>query len=225
MEPPGHRRAGVHRRGGHRAVRRPHPPRGGGPRPRHPERRRRVPHGVPARRRVAATSPEVLTDARAELLVVDGDGCGRVGHPDGTDDPVAVQAAGGVVLAAGGWAYNDALVDRHVPRILRVAWKLGTDHDDGWGLRCCLGVGAATEGMGAAEVALPITPPRTMVRGVLVNGLGPPLHQRGHLLRPRRPVGPDGTGRRGCTCWSTSPATRSTASACGPSGCAPTGTS
>lgn len=121
---------------------------------------------------LAGTSAEVLTDARAERLVVDPAGrvrgvAARVG---GTD--VFVRAERAVVLAAGGWAYNEALVEHHVPQVNRVTWKLGTDHDDGWGLRACLGLGAATEGMGVAEVALPITPPRSMVRGVLVNGQG-----------------------------------------------------
>jgi 3-oxo-5alpha-steroid 4-dehydrogenase len=121
---------------------------------------------------LAGTSAEVLTDARVRQLVVDDDGAVRGVSVtlDGADTLVA--ARGGVVLAAGGWAYNDTLVDRYVPRIQQVAWKLGTDHDDGWGLRCCLGLGAATEGMDVAEVALPITPPRTMVRGVLVNSSG-----------------------------------------------------
>jgi 3-oxo-5alpha-steroid 4-dehydrogenase len=63
-------------------------------------------------------------------------------------------------------------VEQHVPQLNRVTWRLGTDNDDGWGLRCALGVGAATEAMGTAEVALPITPPRTMVRGILVDGDG-----------------------------------------------------
>ncbi len=121
---------------------------------------------------VQASTAQVLTDARARQLVVDDDGRvhGVVARVDGTDE--LVRATGGVVLAAGGWAYNEALVDRHVPQVNRVTWKLGTDHDDGWGLRSCIALGAATEGMDVAEVALPITPPRTMVRGVLVNGEG-----------------------------------------------------
>lgn len=122
---------------------------------------------------VAATNAEVVTDARVLQLVADDDGGGVAGvsvRADGREQ--LVRATGGVVLAAGGWAYNDALVDRHVPQVQQVAWKLGTDHDDGWGLRSCTGLGAATEGMGTAEVALPITPPRTMVRGVLVNAAG-----------------------------------------------------
>lgn len=121
---------------------------------------------------LATTDAEVRTDARCQRLVVDADGRvhGVVVRIDGHD--VAIRARGGVVLASGGWAYNDALVDQHVPEVNRVAWKLGTDHDDGWGLRSCLALGAVTEGMRTAEVALPITPPRTMVRGVLVNRHG-----------------------------------------------------
>ena len=87
-------------------------------------------------------------------------------------EPLAVRASRGVVLASGGWAYNDALVERHVPQVNTVAWKLGTDADDGWGLRACQALGAAVESMGTAEVALPITPPRELVRGVLINGAG-----------------------------------------------------
>jgi succinate dehydrogenase/fumarate reductase flavoprotein subunit len=101
-------------------------------------------------------------------LVVDGDRVvGVVGRADGGTR--AVRARRGVVLAAGGWAYTDELVERHVPALLRVAWRLGTDADDGWGLRACQGMGAALEGMGCAEVALPVTPPRDVVRGVIVN--------------------------------------------------------
>jgi 3-oxo-5alpha-steroid 4-dehydrogenase len=121
---------------------------------------------------VAATDADIRAEARGRRLVVDGDGAvvGLVATVDG--EPVSVRATGGVVLASGGWAYNDALVDQYVAPVNRVAWKLGTDADDGWGLRSCLGLGAAAEGMGVAEVALPITPPRSMVRGVLVNGQG-----------------------------------------------------
>lgn len=122
---------------------------------------------------VAASGAGVRTDARVDRLVVDsGDGrvVGVTARVDGV--PTAVRATGGVVLACGGWAYNDALVDAHVPEVNRVAWKLGTDADDGWGLRACQGLGAAVESMGTAEVALPITPPRPLVRGVLVNARG-----------------------------------------------------
>ncbi|MFZ4518904.1 MAG: FAD-dependent oxidoreductase [Microthrixaceae bacterium] len=121
---------------------------------------------------LTTTTAEVRTDARVRALVTDP--TGRVVGVTATVDgvPLAVRATGGVVLASGGWAYNDALVESYVPEVNRVAWKLGTDADDGWGLRSCLALGARTESMHTAEVALPITPPRDVVRGVLVNGRG-----------------------------------------------------
>jgi 3-oxo-5alpha-steroid 4-dehydrogenase len=120
---------------------------------------------------LGGTDAQVLTEARATQLVVDrGRVVGVLARVDGED--LAVRADGGVVLAAGGWAYHDGLVQRHVPELAQVAWKLGTDHDDGWGLRACWGLGAASEGLHVAEVALPITPPRDVVRGVLVNREG-----------------------------------------------------
>ncbi len=118
------------------------------------------------------TSASVLRNARAQRLVIDDIGCvrGVEVRVDGVRHLVRADRA--VILASGGWAYHDALVDRYVPQLNQITWKLGTDHDDGWGLLSCLALGAATEGMATAEVALPITPPRRMVRGVLVNAMG-----------------------------------------------------
>lgn len=117
------------------------------------------------------TTARVLTDHRAEQLIVEG---GRVvGVTVRVDGQVrAVAARKGVILAAGGWAYNDDLLAEHAPDLLRIHWRLGTDADDGWALRVCQGLGAAVEGMGTMEVAVPMTPPRALVRGVVVNGMG-----------------------------------------------------
>lgn len=117
------------------------------------------------------TRARVLTDHRVERLVVDGDRV--VGVTVRAEGRVrAVAARRGVLLAAGGWAYNDDLLARHTPEMLRVMWRLGSDADDGWALRVGQGLGAAIEGMRAMEVAVPLTPPRSVVRGVVVNGRG-----------------------------------------------------
>jgi len=122
---------------------------------------------------VRRTAVDVRTDARAERLVVD-DATGRVVgvvcRIDGS--PAAIRARKGVVLAAGGFAFNEQMVEAHVPAANRVAYKLGTDGDDGWAIRSGMGVGGAVENMDQAEVALPITPPRRLVQGVVVDGRG-----------------------------------------------------
>ena len=109
---------------------------------------------------------------RIDRLVVDDDGrvVGVTGRAGGAE--VAVRARRGVVLAAGGFIFNEAMVDRYVPEANRVSYKLGTDADDGWAIRAGQGVGAAVDNMDQAEVALPITPPRRLVRGVIVDGAG-----------------------------------------------------
>jgi 3-oxo-5alpha-steroid 4-dehydrogenase len=113
----------------------------------------------------------VLTDHRAERLVVDGDRV--VGVTVRADGEIrTLRARLGVVLASGGWVYNDRLLAQHTPLLLQVGFRLGTDADDGWALRVTQGLGAAIEGMGTMEVAVPITPPRSVVRGVIVNGQG-----------------------------------------------------
>ena len=62
---------------------------------------------------VSASGARVVTDARAEALVVDGGEV--VGVRVRTDDGVrAVRARGGVILAAGGFIHNEALSLIHI---------------------------------------------------------------------------------------------------------------
>jgi 3-oxo-5alpha-steroid 4-dehydrogenase len=86
----------------------------------------------------------------------------------------AVQARRGVVLAGGGFIFNEAMVEAHCPPARRAhpAWRIGTDADDGTVIRLGQGAGAGVERMDAFECALPIGPPHRMARGVLVNGRG-----------------------------------------------------
>ncbi len=121
---------------------------------------------------VTASGARVVTDAVGERLVVDSTG-GVVGvsaEIDGTT--AAVRARNGVVLAAGGFTFNRSMVEQHCPPVLRVNVPLGTPFDDGRAIRMAQGAGATTAGMDHIEVGIPLTPPRSLVRGILVNGLG-----------------------------------------------------
>ena len=84
------------------------------------------------------------------------------------------RARGGVVVAAGGFVYNDAMLGHYCPPALRpdAAWRVGQPHDDGRGVRLGQGAGGALRNMDAVECALPIGPPHRLARAILVNRAG-----------------------------------------------------
>ncbi len=122
---------------------------------------------------VTASDARVVADARAEALVVDGGDV--VGAQVRTDEGLrAVRARGGVILAAGGFIHNEAMVAEHCPQahVPDAAWRIGTSNDDGRGIRMGAGARAATTRLNAFECALPLGPPHRLARGILVNRHG-----------------------------------------------------
>ena len=121
---------------------------------------------------VDAAGVSVVTDAVVEQLVVDHDGAvtGVRVLIDGVE--TLIRARRGVVLAAGSFTFNPSMVERHCPAVSRANVPIGTPFDDGRAIRMAQGLGAATVGMEHLEVGIPLTPPRGLVRGVLVNGAG-----------------------------------------------------
>jgi 3-oxo-5alpha-steroid 4-dehydrogenase len=84
---------------------------------------------------------------------------------------VNVRARRGVILATGGFVYNDAMLRQHSP-ILQTVGKLGHDGQDGLGIQMAQAVGADVAHMDTADVTLVTTPPISHYRGILVNALG-----------------------------------------------------
>lgn len=122
---------------------------------------------------LARTRTQVLTEARVERLVRDGERvAGVLATVDGA--PAAIRARRGVVLAAGGFIYNEPMVAQHCPVAHRPdpLWRVGNAADDGSGIRLGLGAGAAAVRLDAFECALPLGPPHRLARGILVNGAG-----------------------------------------------------
>jgi len=122
---------------------------------------------------VSTSGARVAADTRAEALVVDdGDVVGvRVRTDDGWR---AIRARGGVIVAAGGFIHNEAMVAEHCPlaHVPDAAWRIGTPTDDGCGIRMGIGAGAAATRLGTFECALPLGPPHRLARGILVNRQG-----------------------------------------------------
>ncbi len=122
---------------------------------------------------LSSSGARVATDARGEALIVDGDEV--VGLRLATDDGTrTVRARAGVILAAGGFIHNDAMVAELCPlaHVPNPAWRIGTPNDDGRAIRMGVGAGAATTRLSAFECALPLGPPHRLARGILVNGRG-----------------------------------------------------
>jgi 3-oxo-5alpha-steroid 4-dehydrogenase len=111
-------------------------------------------------------------DTRVERLVLDDAGrvCGVIASRYGED--VAIRARTGVVLAAGGFINNPEMVEQYAPVLNLTPLRLGTEGDDGHGIRLAQAVGARVKRMDAIECALPFNAPRGLVHGILVNRHG-----------------------------------------------------
>jgi succinate dehydrogenase/fumarate reductase flavoprotein subunit len=120
---------------------------------------------------VARSGARVCEDSLCETLVVDGHRvAGAMVRRDGAKRFVRARRA--VVLAAGGFINNRGMVARYAPALLRCKFRLGTDADDGRGIRMGIGAGGAAIRMHAACIILPYPVPKTLIQGILVNRRG-----------------------------------------------------
>lgn len=110
-------------------------------------------------------------DARVLTLILDGRRVvGAMARIDG--EVVAIRAHRGVVLCAGGFIFNDTMIDQHAPRLKVINTPLGNPGDDGTGIRLGLGAGGAAINMHEGFMCLPFYPPASHVKGIMVNGQG-----------------------------------------------------
>ena len=117
-----------------------------------------------------------LTNARRRVdtalvrLVVDRNGgvIGVVGHIFGRD--IHIRARQGVVLATGGFVFNEKMVAEHAPFLAKHT-PAGTDYDDGRGILAAQAAGASVQRMEASHVALRVSV-ALLVRSILVNQHG-----------------------------------------------------
>jgi len=64
------------------------------------------------------------------------------------------------------------MLETYVPLLRRCRFRVGAEGDDGSGILLGTAAGAAAIHMEAASISLPITPPKSLCRGILVNGQG-----------------------------------------------------
>ena len=82
-----------------------------------------------------------------------------------------LRARRGVVISAGGFFYNQSMVEQYAPRHLP-GMPLGTIGDDGSGILLGESVGGATGLMGNVSQWRFVNPPESFIRGILVNRQG-----------------------------------------------------
>jgi 3-oxo-5alpha-steroid 4-dehydrogenase len=123
-------------------------------------------------RNVEAAGVTVVPDALCEPLVVDADGraVGVVAKVGGEER--CVRARRGVVLTAGGYIHNKAMLERYAPITRRARFRLGCEGDDGRGIRMGMGARGDAIRMEAACIVVPFSRNRRFVKGVLVNEQG-----------------------------------------------------
>jgi 3-oxo-5alpha-steroid 4-dehydrogenase len=139
------------------------------------------PHLIGGRDLMAALTASALklgatvkTRMSAERLVVEADGSvsGAIVDDEAAGKKMAIRAKRGVVLAAGGFIHNRAMVERFAPELAQCSAPWGRAGDLGIGIRMGMAAGGATLRMNQGFVILPIYPPESIVKGILVNTRG-----------------------------------------------------
>jgi len=86
-------------------------------------------------------------------------------------EEVFIRAHKGVVLSAGGFIFNSKMLNHYAPKYT-AGYPLGTDGDNGAGIRLGQSVGGAAENMDRITAWRFINPPLSFARGMIVNENG-----------------------------------------------------
>lgn len=121
--------------------------------------------------RVAELPVELRFETRCSAMVVDTVGrvCGIVARHAGRE--FFLQARRGVILCAGGFIMNEAMLRRHAPLALRANRPIGA-LDDGSGILLGQSVGGNAIHMDEIFATLPQYPPEQNIHGILIDGRG-----------------------------------------------------
>ncbi|WP_169729263.1 FAD-dependent oxidoreductase [Solimonas soli] len=139
------------------------------------------PHLIGGRDLMAALTASALklgatlkTRMSAERLVVESDGSvsGAIVTDEAANRKVAIRAKKGVVLAAGGFIHNRAMLERYAPELAQCSAPWGRAGDLGIGIQMGMAAGGAVLRMNQGFVIIPIYPPESIVKGIIVNARG-----------------------------------------------------
>ncbi len=114
----------------------------------------------------------VACDSRVTALIADDDGriCGVRLRRDGRQQDF--EARRGVVLTSGGFAMNNDMIRENLPSLGETSEPLGSQWNDGIGVRLGLAAGGTTDAMDGVIATASIYPPGQLIKGIIVNKFG-----------------------------------------------------
>jgi 3-oxo-5alpha-steroid 4-dehydrogenase len=123
-------------------------------------------------KQVDALPVEKVFDAAVDQLIIDDNE--RVVGVSATHfgERAYYSARSGVILTAGGFIMNQAMVANHLPALVDDVIDHGSPYDDGSGIQLGLSAGGAAIHMSEHFITLPYYPPEELTFGVLINRLG-----------------------------------------------------
>ena len=83
-----------------------------------------------------------------------------------------LRARRGVILCAGGFVMNEAMLAKYAPKLAAGTQAIGNPGDTGTGILMGMGVGAAAVNMHEGFISVPYYPPASITGGILVNDKG-----------------------------------------------------
>lgn len=143
--------------------------------------------------KASALGVAMRVDTKVEALVCDA---GRIVGVKASSfgDTFFIRAERGVLLCAGGFGQNPAMVAEYSP-LLESAFIQGSPHDDGLAIRLGMAAGGATAFMDQAFLTSPFYPPQDLLKGIVVNRHGERFvaedsyHSRSSIAVTRQPDG------------------------------------
>ena len=116
-----------------------------------------------------AAGARAAHQSRCDALVIERDGRVVGAGLSTLEGERCVRARRAVILTAGGFIFNDAMLGRYAPALLRCGSKVGTETDDGLGIRLGLAAGGEAIRMDAGDVSMAVFPPNRLRSGIFVN--------------------------------------------------------
>ncbi len=115
----------------------------------------------------------VIYDAQAYQLVHDGDRIAGVSYRVFGEDKGSIRARKGVILAAGQFTQNEAMLSEYLPQLLDERYtRQFTPNDDGAGHQLGVAAGGVLKHMDGALITSPFYPDENNIKGILVNKEG-----------------------------------------------------